>query len=367
MPEPKDYSWIVEYDGDPSSPLSETFTSLRYTQSFTNMLGMAEHYFCLSNITGGSPGYEVIPPELESRKTLKFKIRDVSGEQTQEWEHLVYDYDLLSSRRKGWRLVIRTVEMGAKMHLEEKNRAHRLKAFTQSPPSVGIVETIVGENGFSPDEEYWEGVPVIPEHKVLRQINLTDYQFLVTHVFPRMNRGVYLYTNDGKKFNCHSAGFSATTYNPDPLLYHDVREHNRVFAAIKMGGSKLKVTGYDPLLKNFLAGEKGPDVEPSFGSDGPLHEGNRTEVSFLTQEQSVEWWAENRNRWQAYRGYTLNIPLRGHFPEDTEGWKGPIIMDTGGFSHREPDSQTGYLASCVHDVRNGKYEVTASCLRTKIN
>lgn len=344
-----------------------SFERLKHTQSFVNSVGVAEHYFNTTNYVGEDLGYNIIPGLVEGRKTIDFEIVEAGGDETQSWTHLIHDYRILSSRRKGRRLVLRTVDMKATYNIVELNRAHRVSAFASQPPTgAGLVDAIILEGALKPDTDLWEACPVIPEFEVLRQTNLTNYQFLTRHVLPRMKGGYYLYTNDGKKAQFHTAGYKAEKLEFDPLQIHDVEEHNKVFDTLKMGGSTFEVTGYDPMLKSFLGPTAATGgVSPSFGNTGPMHKGNRREATFLQQDQSLDWWSETRNRWHSYRSYSLNVIFRGFIPDS--GWVGSMRIEMEGTKFREPDKQQGFVCAVLHEIEAGKYEVTAMCNRDKID
>lgn len=349
-------SWRVTY-GDDSDAVNESFKSLDFFQSGSSTLSVAHHVFEVTNTFDGERLADIVLNHFQE-KEVKFTIVDVDESQQQEFHHEVFNYELSSSRSGGY--IFRLVTVDAKMRLayEFKNRSMRGDSLTD------IAKQVIEEAGLTVDKI--EDAEPISEFGVMRQINLSDYEFIVSRIIPRLPKGYSLVSLKGKGIGIYSTGYEAEKYTPDPFMIKRVVESDRVSEIIQKGGVHHYSGGYDPFMKRPISALSGPSAEPAYGEQEleALH--SCFSLTPFFSQLALNSWAESFQRKEAYKAYPLQVVMFGHIPEQT-GWDFPMVFEAPELEYRKNYEYSGWVEAFRHVIRYSNYTVTALLQRAANN
>lgn len=358
-----DASYRVKYSGVRDPEVWEAvFQHLAWNQDFTSEIPTAVHTFQSHGNRENEKISEFIvkalSTDLVKGKPFNFQISQLSlgdGMVGEVQNHHIQSW-VVDHNRKG-DITITVVSVGnmARMHQIRYNRSHKGEKISD------IVRNIIGEYDSIAIGEI-EDCTAVPEFGILRQSNLTDYEFICGHLCPRAavgnNAGFELSSIDGNKVNFTTPGYKATKFSPDVLQVLGVVERNNSWDMMARGGSTLKVRGFDHYRKKVLDTTLGPTVNPSYGEIQPTWEGERFDYVPLPSAGALNAWALARHRSRRYKAYTFAVSLKG-----SPKLKFPMIMDLSGSGFREADQQTGAVISVHHDITRILYTQLFICER----
>jgi len=242
-------AWRVEYPDVPASKaFQQSFRELHWEQFFSTTNGICRHTFGGSGLTdsGGNSLMTDMRSAVDQLKELaEFKFRIVeqteAGTASEVQHHCIINSVFTNSTATPPRLVIWTrPRLIAKMQKDAKNRAHNSKSGVHT-----VVSSIVSDYGA---KAVVQDCATVPEFQKLRQINLTDWGFILSAVIPRSatvsgTAGFEFYSIDGTDAHFSNLEHISTAYNlisTSTIIHQTLKDP---WGVLQLGGGGLTITG----------------------------------------------------------------------------------------------------------------------------
>ena len=355
-------SYGVQYDTQHGQAWSSGFYQLTWWQSCTSSRGFAVHTFQGSGIdkASNSPVLNVMMGDITSMpsdvRPLTFNLVGADGTKGKKQYHCITKVDIHSNPKSvsGFRIVIRTEPLIALMDIDYKNRAlvggTVTDIFRQIIGEYSSVGIMIGDV---------EDSLAIPEFGVIRQINLTDLQFIKQCLAPRANNGnsvdgggYEVFSPDGKTINFSTIDYGPNVFTPDPERFIFCDEQDQSFDVNADGGMAFTAVGFDHYRKGTSAVSRtfDSDFTPSYGTDDNLFKSKhgRFEYVPLQTQLAINAWAADRHDRLRQTSNEFSIKLHGN----ADGVPVPCTIDLSNMHYRGQVSQTGIVSGVTHTIRS---------------
>jgi hypothetical protein len=356
-------------DSDLDKRLDGTFFSVDWTQVTDNSFSTADWVFQISNIGGdgvsGGHNTDKIHSQLGKATKFNFTVEDISGsDKGTEQKHSIATANFhFSKQGSGSTLRVLSIENKAKLLLPDKNRA------LEHPSLDLMVRQLLGESGLKPEKI--EICDKIPEFKILRQVNISNYGQIVNEINPRAitksgEAGFRLFTSDGEKCFWGPIGMSGGTRTPEKEQVVDVNDIEKGYSVVVSKAMARKTIGFDMLKKKLVVADTGPDVSPSLGSQdvrSPWSSAKALDYFPMGSEEALKAYNNRLKYWERYSAFPALVNLRGSTGYDDP----PFSLELPGDSYKDAGSKkiSGWVQQIQHKITQGEYTMGIVLLRDK--
>lgn len=366
-------SYGVQYDMPTKDAWLSGFYQLTWYQSCTSSRGFAIHTFqgsgtvndirIMGSIMGDISGL------ADSVRPISFNVIGQDGKTGPKQYHCITKVEIHSNPKPigGFRIMVRSEPMLVLMDKERKNRALVGQKISDVVKQVVASTTQVTLGKV-------EDTINIPEFGVVRQLNLTDLQFIIHYLAPRAfngkNGGYELWTDNGKNVMFTTINYGLTkpfSFKPDPERYISAEECDQSFDVNQQGGMVLSVLGFDHYRKGAkeVSVKLGADFSPSCGSEPNLFSSGleRFEYAPFQSQLAISALAGDRHDRLRQTAAEFTIKLSG----SAEGVPIPCGIDLSNMNYRGQSTQQGVVSGVLNTIRKGKLVHEVRVRRDKWN